>query len=156
MGWFSDGVYSGATSSTGSSVELTSVFSAQAAYEHFWTPALRTSLAGGYTSVRYSDTASTAMCLNLSGTTAVTSLSNCGSGSFNWSHWSLSSRTQWNITRDFYIGLEQYYGRLNTMSKGQTISLGTASTFGQPTGTRTLDDQNVWVTRFRVHRDITP
>ena len=156
VGWFSDGVFSGATSATGTSVELTSAFSAQAAYEHFWTPALRTSLVGGYTSIRYSDAATTMLCNGVGGAGgALAGLTNCGPGSFNWSYWSLSSRTQWNITRDFYIGLEQFYGRLQTMSRGQTATVA-ATTFGTTAGLRTLEDQNVWVTRFRVHRDIVP
>ncbi len=37
----------------GSTVELTTAWSVQAAYEHFWTPSLRTSLVGAYTDISY-------------------------------------------------------------------------------------------------------
>ncbi len=97
------------------------------------------------------------MCANVTNVTgALSGLTNCGSGSFNWSYWSLSSRTEW--TRDFSIGLEQFYGRLNTMSRGQTANVFAfvGTNIGQPAGVRTLEDQNVLVTRFRVHRDIVP
>src|SRR5439155_20355306 len=72
LGYFADGVYCGASATAaavvvagttvcpagGSSVQLNTVWSVQAAYEHFWTPSLRTSLVGGYTDIRYNDAAS--------------------------------------------------------------------------------------------------
>ena len=58
----------------------------------------------------------------------------CGAGSFDWSYWSVSSRTQWNITKDFYVGLEGYYGHLNTMSKGATVNYAGLAAGAQPTG----------------------
>ena len=80
----------------------------------------------------------------------------CGAGSFDWSYYSISSRTQWNITKDFYVGLEGYYGHLNTMSKGQTVNYQAVADTAQPTGVRTLADQDVFVYRMRVHRDLVP
>ena len=80
----------------------------------------------------------------------------CGSGSFDWSYYSISSRTQWNITKDFYVGLEGFYGHLNTMSKGQTVNYAQIGGTAQPSGLRVLNDQNVWVYRMRVHRDLVP
>jgi hypothetical protein len=145
----------------GSSIQLTTVWSVQAAYEHFWTPSLRTSLVGAYTDISYNGTASAQMCANINtigsvGGNSLSGLTNCGAGSFDWSHYSISSRTQWNITKDFYVGLEGYYGHLNTMSKGQTATYVASAAGAQPTGLRTLDDQNVFVYRMRVHRDIVP
>ena len=167
IGWFQDGTYCGTSAAAaatvacpfagGSSIQLTTVWSVQAAYEHFWTPSLRTSLVGGYTDISYNATASNMMCNNGSGGAGtITGLTNCGPGSFDWSHYSISSRTQWNITKDFYVGLEGFYGHLNTMSKGQTATYTASATGAQPTGLRTLDDQNVFVYRMRVHRDIVP
>jgi len=180
LGFFSDGVYCGAnaaalgatcTASGASQIQLTTVWSAQAAYEHFWTPSLRTSLVGAYTDVSYNGTASATMCngITTNGTVAGaaqgsgtiggglgTLAAACGAGSFDWSYFSISSRTQWNITKDFYIGLEGYYGHLNTMSKGLTTNYQQAAGTAQPSGLRTLDDQDVWVYRMRVHRDLVP
>jgi hypothetical protein len=177
VGWFADGVFCGGTlaapaagcpagATTPQSIQLTTVWSAQAAYEHFWTPALRTSLVGGYTNVSYNSTASSDMCVATGSGTAfpagtapggsLTAITNCGAGSFDWSYYSVSSRTQWNITKDFYVGLEGFYGHLNTMSKGQLATYTQLSGTAQPSGVRTLDDQNVWVYRIRAHRDIVP
>jgi hypothetical protein len=167
VGWFQDGVYCGLSASTaatvacpfggGSSIQLTTAWSVQAAYEHFWTPSLRTSLVGAYTDISYNDAASNMMCANGSGGAGtLTALTNCGPGTFDWSHYSISSRTQWNITKDFYVGLEGYYGHLNTMSRGQTATYNALAAGAQPTATRTFDDQDVFVYRMRVHRDIVP
>jgi len=167
LGWFTDGIYCGQSStgaataacpfSGGSSIQLTTTWSVQAAYEHFWTPALRTSLVGGYTDVRYNDVASNMMCGNVSGAAGtISGLTNCGPGSWNFQYYSISSRTQWNITKDFYVGLEGFYGHLNTMSNGQTALYTAAAAGAQPTGTRTLTGEDVWVYRMRVHRDLVP
>jgi hypothetical protein len=177
VGWFSDAVYCGlsATSAGAScpggptSLQLTTAWSAQVAYEHFWTPSLRTSLVGAYTDISYNSTASAMMCESVitagtTGTQGSNTISGnlsganfsatCGNGSFDWSYWSVSSRTQWNITKDFYVGLEGYYGHLNTMSEGKTVRY--RSTGAQPNGLRTLADQDVFVYRMRVHRDLVP
>ena len=173
VGFFQDGVYCGISSAGaavvgangatacpagGSKVELTTAWSVQAAYEHFWTPSLRTSLVGAYTDISYSGAASNMMCANMNAgganTVAFVTPANCGPGSFDWSHYSISSRTQWNITKDFYVGLEGYYGHLNTMAKGTLVNY--TSNNAQPTGVRTLTDQDVFVYRMRVHRDLVP
>ncbi len=163
VGWFTDGVFCTTASANcpggNSQIELTSALSFQAAYEHFWTPSLKTSLVYAHAQIRYSDAASRMMCDGLvaGAGNGLSALTNCGPGSFNFGYWSLSSRTQWNLTQDFYIGLEGYYGRLQTMSKGQTATYTTGGDgLAQPTGTRTLGDQSVVVSRVRVHRDIVP
>ena len=58
--------------------------------------------------------------------------------------------------KDFYVGLEGYYGHLNTMSKGTAVNYTALGTGAQPTGVRTLTDQDVFVYRMRVHRDLVP
>jgi len=168
VGWFQDATYCGASAlgaataacpfTGGSQLQLTTVWSAQAAYEHFWTPSLRTSIVGAYTDISYNSTASNMMCANttVAGANTISGITNCGPGSFDWSFYSISSRTQWNITKDFYVGLEGYYGHLNTMSKGQTATYTALATGAQPTGVRTLTDQDVYVYRMRVHRDLVP
>ena len=179
LGWFTDAVFCGLTSTsapgtgacpTGATeLQLTTAWSAQVAYEHFWTPSLRTSLVGAYTDISYNSTASAMMCeaINTAGATGTQGsntissslgganlVDTCGNGSFDWSYWSVSSRTQWNITKEFYVGLEGYYGHLNTMSPGTTVRYRSANP--QPAGLRTLADQDVFVYRMRVHRDLVP
>ena len=156
VGWFQDGVVlrrqlplvlpsrRPARPAGGSSVQLTTAWSVQAAYEHFWTPSLRTSLVGAYTDISYNGcsvrhdvrqrhTAGAAGAEHHQ-PPVVHGRTNCGAGSFDWSYYSISSRTQWNITKDFYVGLEGFYGHLNTMSKGQTVTYTAVATGAQPTG----------------------
>ena len=75
-GFFSDSNYCGVSSGSaatatcpagGSSQQLTTAWGVDAAYEHFWTPALRTSLVGAYTHIGYNSTASTQMCGSFAG-----------------------------------------------------------------------------------------
>ena len=40
--------------------------------------------------------------------------------------------------------------------RGQTVTYNAGAGTAQPTGTRVLDDQNVFIYRMRVHRDIVP
>ena len=177
IGWFNDASYCGAgpvnvTAACplgGSALQLTTVWSAQAAYEHYWTPSLRTSLVGAYTDISYNNTASAQMCGNINavgvaGANGLTVLTNAAgvnclagsSGIFDWQYWSVSSRTQWNITKDFYVGLEGFYGHLQTMNKGGTAFYTAAAAGARPTGTYRFDDQDVFVYRMRVHRDLVP
>ncbi len=113
VGFFTDGVFcgsatagvpngAGCSGATGAgfnqSLQLTTAWSAQAAYEHFWTPSLRTSLVGAYTDVSYNGQASANMCTGTVSAGAATAgsisnITNCGAGSFDWSHYSISSRT---------------------------------------------------------------
>jgi len=178
VGVFSDAVYCGAPGlgataafgaaacpAGGSSVQLTTVWGVNAAYEHFWTPALRTSLVGGYTATSYNGAASQMLAASPCGGAGT----QCGTGFFangapitssnglfDWQFYSISSRTQWNITKDFYVGLEGFYGHLNTMAKNAVVTYTGTSATAQPTSTRTLADQDVFVYRMRVHRDLVP
>jgi hypothetical protein len=161
LGYFNDASYA-----NGTGLNLTTAWSAQAAYEHYWTPSLRTSLVGAYTDISYNDAASAQMCTNVNtlGVISANGISGvvgpggtaCGAGTFDWSYWSVSSRTQWNITKEFYVGLEGFYGHLNTMNKGGAALYTASGTGAQPTGVRIFDDQEVFVYRMRVHRDLVP
>jgi hypothetical protein len=120
-------------------------------------------LVGAYTATSYNAAASADLCSNLVTNSPVATANTfqgltgaCGSGTFNWSYYSVSSRTQWNITKDFYVGLEGYYGHVNTMAKGQVTNFTALAGGAQPGGARTFADQNVFIYRMRVHRDLVP
>src|SRR5499427_8592465 len=89
VGWLEEGVFT-----TGSNVELTTVWSWNAAYEHRWNPQWRTSVYGGMFGVQYDGTATAMIC---SGTGFVgasfSKISNC---SPNWSMSGVGTRTLWN------------------------------------------------------------
>ncbi|EJW11285.1 putative outer membrane protein [Rhodovulum sp. PH10] len=148
FGLFSDGVYTAA-----GGMELTKVLGINAAYDHRWTPALKTSVYGGYFDVDYSDAASANLCANLAqaGAIRVAAGNSCDA---SFSFWQLGSRTQWNIRPDFYMGVDVLYTALDTAFAG-------AGSVARNGGTAIInnanfEDQDAWTFTFRVHRDIVP
>jgi hypothetical protein len=168
-GFWSDGVFRGTSAAaTQTNVELTTAWGIAAGWEHFWTPSLRTSIHGSYIEVKYNANANAYLCdaMNTSvagvsqgantiswtaaGASAIASCNN------NWSVWQIGSRTQWNVTKEFYMGFDVVYYRLGTASKGAIVNYQQLGGAAQPTGLRTLADQDVVATRLRWHRDIAP
>jgi hypothetical protein len=78
----------------------------------------------------------------------------------NWTSWWIGSRTQWNVTKDFYMGLDVAYLNVNSMSTTSNLVSGVAITpnaaINSTTTLKRLDDENIWMARFRVHRDFYP
>jgi hypothetical protein len=160
-GVLSDGVYGGtAFNGTGTGVNLTTAWGINAGYEHFWTPQWRTSLYGGWTSVSYNNQANAILCVlqgDGNGRTGTLAIANFGCDN-NWTSWWIGSRTQWNVTKDFYMGLDVAYLRMNGMSTSTGLITGAAVI---PANTNTaflkgVDNENIWMARFRVHRDFYP
>jgi len=165
VGWISDGIFD-----TGREIELTRVWSVNAAFQHHWNQMWRTSLYGGYVSVEYNDAAKRIINSHLPG--AASSIQ-CGvavsgavwppvdvSGSGggvgnsctpNFSFYQIGSRTEYSPVRGFTLGLDVFYTHLNTAYKG-------VGTYPQNTPrptTTALDDQNVLSAIFRVQRNIS-
>src|SRR5262249_31705148 len=119
-GFFSDGIFSKAPRGG----QLTTAWGLNAAYHHLWLPNFRTSIYGSYFKVEYGDNANLAIC-NAQSTNAIggspfglfATPSTPGTISFtpaqiaagqcnnNWAFWTVGSRTPYNITPRFYVGL---------------------------------------------------
>jgi hypothetical protein len=160
-GVLSDGVYGGKQfDGTNTNVNLTTAWGLNAGYEHFWTPRWRTSLYGGWASVSYNSQANSILCVlqgDGNGRTGTLALANAGCDN-NWSSWYVGSRTQWNVTKDFYMGLDVAYLKVEGMSTstglitgGGVIPANTNTAF-----VKNVDNENIWMARFRVHRDFYP
>jgi hypothetical protein len=152
IGELPDGVYGGFPGVTATNVELTSAWGVNAAYEHFWNPRWRTSLYGGYAAVMYGDRANAMICSrqgSANGTGTGTSAVAVPGCDMDWSTWWVGSRTQWNVTKDFYMGVDVLYSKLQTAD----INPGTVVTSSAPLGVTDVDN---WMFRFRVHRDFYP
>ena len=132
-----------------------------AAYEHFWTPALRTSLYGFYDRITYNDAANLAMCTNMtvasagaiSFTAAQVNAGLCNQN-FNW--WGVGSRTQWNITPWFYVGFDVLYQKIESASKDAIVPYTAAAGTAKPTALYAVQNQDNVGFRVRLHRDIVP
>jgi Porin subfamily len=162
-GVLSDGVYGGTvgfTPATNSAtdIQLTTAWGVNAGYEHFWNPRWRTSLYGGYTSVSYNGQANAILCsLQGSGNGGVGVFAVAGVGcNNNWTSWWIGSRTQWNVTKDFYMGLDVAYLKVDGMSTSSGLVVGTAVTPNVTTQIKAPGNEDIWMARFRVHRDFYP
>jgi len=150
-GWgaLSDAVFGGSITGTGGAaatdLELTTAWNINAAYEHFWNARWRTSLYGGYAAVSYGEVANNLICSG----NVLLGAPGCD---MNWSNWWLGSRTQWNVTKDFYLGIDVMYAKLHSADFG---SPGTAIAAGGG-GVVPKTDPDNWQFRFRVHRDFYP
>jgi len=145
----------GAGTSTG--CNLTSAWTVNAAYEHFWTPQVHQSLVGSYTGVMYNSQANAILCtLAGNGTggfgTAAVAAAGCNN---NWQMYGVSSRLQWDVTKTFYLGVEVLYDHLNSA----TTSDGLVHGFGLSTPNSpqfVSAGMDTWAATVRMHKDFLP
>lgn len=198
FGFWEDGIYAGGvtpdlpcgpaaltafTGGTGcGAIQLTTAWSASAAFEHLWTPALKTSWYGSYVAVSHNNTAKNLIC-----NSGATSTGSLGSGSVfetgdigitgcnpDWSSWNLGTRTQWEPVKGLVMGIDVIYNKLNT-AKSNAAGLIDLNSFGNPsyagaipnsgppatTAANTIGpyrnaDQSAWTGTFRIQRDFLP
>jgi porin-like protein len=158
LGIISDGIYGGSVAGlTATDIELTTAWNVNASYEHFWNPRWRTSVHGGYAQVSYNDRANAMLCTLQGFGSGVGSAAVATAGCDNdWNWWWVGSRTQWNVTKDFYLGLDVAYTRISGYSTPTGFLNSTAIPSGTNTSPRPINDQDNWQFRFRVHRDFYP
>ena len=66
----------------------------------------------------------------------------------NFSFYQIGSRTQWNVTSNFYMGIDVTYTHLNTAYEGVALPSASAPT--------SIDNQNVWSGIFRMQHSFVP
>ena len=152
-GFWEDGVYTTTAGATGGSIQLTTGWSVFGSYEHFWTPSLRTSIYGTYVELSHNDTAKTAICATQGTTTSAFQGVTCNP---DWSSWAVGTRSQWNVTKDLYVGLDVIYLKLNTASPNAANTATFAASGAKPTDVYSVKDQDTWAATWRIHRDIVP
>ncbi len=121
--WAMDSVFATLVSTNGATAQqLTRFYSVHAAIEHYWTPALRSSLWGSYTAADYNAVATTIFCSSpqspvrrlaapnapLTGATVV---DGCNP---DFNVWAIGLRSIWNPAPQFDIGLDISYSKVNT------------------------------------------
>jgi len=109
FGVLSDGVYGGSVPlGNATSIQLTTAWGINASYEHFWNPRWRTSLYGGYADVSYNGLANAILCTAMNdgvGGNGIFAVAAAGCSN-DWTSWWIGSRTQWNVTKEFYLGVD--------------------------------------------------
>jgi Porin subfamily len=113
------------TSACGTSIELTTGWTVAGYYQHQWTPQWKTSVYGGYVSIKYDDTAAQYYCAYVPGTgrgSASTVAGGLGqivsSCDPNNSYWNAGTRTQWNPNSNLDLGVDFMWTHLNTANSG--------------------------------------
>jgi hypothetical protein len=152
FGIMSDGVYG-----NGTSVQLTTSWGVNAAYEHFWSKSWQTSVYGAYIATSYNATANALLCAgeNAGGIWVANSFS--GTCDNNWQVWNIGTRTQWNVDSQTAMGVDIVYQKLQTANGGASANvLQSSSTTSQPTAVRTFSDQGAFMGQFRIHRNFYP
>jgi hypothetical protein len=161
-GVMSDCVYGGALAAANTtSCHLTTAYGFNAGYEHFWVPNLHTTLYGAWYAVKY-DTASNNMLCEIAGFgnglggAASVAIPGCNN---NWSTWGIGSRTQWDVTKTFYLGVEVLYSDLHSATTGTAfltpvVAGGNSYAFGG--ASQTEADSHNWMVSVRAHRDFLP
>ncbi|MBX9846802.1 MAG: porin [Xanthobacteraceae bacterium] len=154
FGQLTDATFSG-TAAAGNSIDLTTAWSVFAAYEHFWTPSLRTSIYGSYLDVSYNASATAAFCARVASAIPGGGGAGCTP---SFSTWQIGSRSQWNITKDLYVGVDVLYSKFQSASIGSSgAQIGTGSLpSGKGPGFYTNADQDSVNVTWRVHRDFIP
>ncbi len=147
------------TAGVGNTLELTKTWGAVAAFEHYWTPSLRTSWVAGYLEVEYSDNAKqllvnrgAAACAG-NGIT-LTNVNQCANP--DWSMWRLASRTMWNPVRNLDVGVEIAYTQVNTGFGGTAVLGANSGGSGLSGGPTNIQDNSYWSGAFRVQRSFWP
>jgi hypothetical protein len=162
IGIGSDGVYAGTTPATGTSIELTTAWGVNAAYEHFWSKKWQTSVYGAYTATTYNANANGYLCkAETLGGGAVLGAAfklNGATCNNNFNVWSVGTRTQFNIDSSTYLGLDVVYQKLETGLAGMVANYGNGAESGSVTAgaPRDVTDQSAWMVEFRVHRNFYP
>lgn len=165
VGWITDGMFDNILNGGPNllPISLTNAWSVNAAFEHFWNPRWRTSLYGGYTRVWYEQQVKNIAAQHLptpptppgiacgqpvEGAVWPVLTINHGEGnscSPNFSFYQIGSRTQWNVTSNFYMGIDVTYTHLNTAYQGVAL-----------TPPNSIEDQHVWSGIFRMQHSFVP
>ena len=76
----------------------------------------------------------------------------------DWSNWGIGSRTQWDVTKTFYLGVEVLYSQLNSASTGTGSVVGPAGLASYAFGGATVNEARAsnWAFTLRAHRDFLP
>ena len=177
-GWAPDAVFFNAGTPTAplfSGIHLTTVWTIAAAYEHYWTPAVRTSIYGVFTAVSFDSTAKLAFCDQFvaGGTSGLAqyapNANNNGGVKFNASTgistpgcnpnfdiWGLGVRTIWNPVKNLDVGLEVFRDQLDQKWDPNLWHVAFGGSGGQPAGSYRPASMGVWGAMLRVQRNFYP
>ncbi len=153
FGYALDGLYSGTTAATGTSISLANAWEVSAFYEHYWTPAWRTSLFGNYSQISYGSGAQTAAFIAALGNPAqnTNGIFTITNGTVNTSWAQVGTRTAWQPIKDLTFSAEFLYSRIMPAATGTFTNAGLVSG-GLAGGVYTIGSQNLFNGAVQVTR----
>jgi hypothetical protein len=170
----SDCVYGGTLASgTATGCQLTTAWSFNVGYEHYWTPAWHQSLVGSYIAEQYNSSANNMLCVAegfggasgafAAGTpiTGANTLAAAGCNN-NWQMWAVGSRLQWDVTKSFYLAVDVLYQQLESadqpgaLNGNVAIAASSCQVAAGSGGPCTASNQSNWVFGLRMHKDFLP
>ena len=165
--WAMDAIFGnvGTAAAPTGSLELTTVWTMGVGVQHYWTPALRSSVFATYTATDYNAAATAMFCSgantpvrNLAGANPVAfnnvaGLAGCNPD-FNW--WAVGTRTIWNPVPNLDIGVEIVYSKIETNFDPGLTRISFAGAGGRAAGLYVPSSEEVWSGVFRVQRNFWP
>jgi len=156
--WAFDAVFGNLAGAT-TGLQLTTNWAVSGGLEHYWTPALRSSIYASYTIYDYNATASALICTAPGGPfrTAAGGANAAGVGcdpDFN--VFNVGSRTIWNPVPNLDIGVEVMYTRVETKHDANLLAFTYAGGGGRPAGIYAPSTEEIFSGIFRVQRNFWP
>jgi hypothetical protein len=161
-GWALDGVFANNAVLPFSGIQLATAWDVAVAVEHYWTPAIRTSLYGQYTSWQPGSTGNLIMCsspqapvrtLGNAAPTGAAALAGCD---FSFNLWAVGSRTVWNPVKNLDIGVEVMYTELDQKMDPTRILMNSGGGGGRAAGLYAPANEGVLQGLLRVQRNFWP
>jgi hypothetical protein len=169
--WALDGVFANvvgpaATGLNGSGIQLPTNWSIEAAVEHYWTPALRTSVFGSVTSWDPGATGNAIMCSSPNGparTFAGAVPTYAGNApnpilgcNYAFQVWNVGSRTVWNPVKNLDIGVEVMYTKIHQNMDPAQVFFNFGGGGNRAAGFYVPSDEGVFSGLLRVQRNFWP
>ena len=153
-----------AGSFNGSALELTTVWTIAAAIQHYWTPALRTSVFGAYTATDYNSNATYIFCNSPNsyirtapgGTVSYATATTTPGCNPDFNVWAIGTRTIWNPVPNLDIGLEVVYTKTEQKNDPTKVAFAFAGAGGRAQGLYVPSDAEIWSALFRWQRNFWP
>ncbi len=164
-GWAIDSIFGTLVATNGTtSQQLTRYFTIAGAFEHYWTPALRSDLWANYTAADYNDVATTLFCSSpqspvrrlAAPNTPLTGATQVAGCNPDFRVWAVGLRTIWNPAPQFDIGLEVYYTQLEQSHDPNQMVFNFAGAGGRPVGVYFPSNEGVWGSILRLQRNFWP
>jgi Porin subfamily len=164
-GWAVDSIFANRgtpTSPNFTGQHLTTAWTIGAAYEHYWTPTVRTSLWGVYTPFSFDSTATALLCNpNANGGVVAAPGVKLVNGTVpgcnpNFQIWAVGVRTIWTPVKNLDVGFEAFYDQIDNEMNSSTVRYNFAGNGNRAAGTYVPDNLGSWTGIIRLQRNFWP